>query len=168
MAQIQADDFQILLGVEADLAAEPGQGDEAAVDVRDGGQHGGVVRLEAAAVHHVQAAGVAVVAVEYAHGNPQHHAAGNGGHQGILHHVVIRQKGGKVDEYGAAHGAQDGNDGVKFSHEFQRENQDRNVHEQVRHADGEAGEVVEHHGNAREPAGEELVRHQKGIDADGI
>ena len=58
MAQIQADDFQILFGVEADLAAEPGQGDETAVDVRDGGQHGGVVRLEPAAVHHVQAAGL--------------------------------------------------------------------------------------------------------------
>ena len=51
LPQIQANNFQILLRVEPDLPLETGEGDKAAVDLVDGGQHGGVVRLQAAAVN---------------------------------------------------------------------------------------------------------------------
>ena len=58
LAQVEADDLQVFLGVEADLTGKAGEGDEAAVDLGDGGQHGGVVALQAAAVDHVHAAGL--------------------------------------------------------------------------------------------------------------
>lgn len=118
--------------------------------------------------HHIQSTGVAVVAVEETHGKAQHHAAGNSCHQRLFHHIVVCQERCQVNENGAAHGTQNGNEGVEFSHEFQGKKKDRNVHKQVRHADGEACEVVEHHGYTSKPAGKELVRHQEGIDAYGV
>ena len=57
LSKIGADDFQVFLGVEADFAGEPGQGNETAVNFRDRCQHFGVVHLQAAAVDHIDAAG---------------------------------------------------------------------------------------------------------------
>ena len=58
LIQIGVDDGEVFVGIEADLAGKTCQSDKTAVDLRDGGEHRGVVGLQAAAVDDVDAAGV--------------------------------------------------------------------------------------------------------------
>lgn len=117
---------------------------------------------------HVQAAGIAVVAVQDAHGNTEDNAAGDGGNHGVLDNFHIRQRRGEVDEQGNENRSQNGDGSVEFSDEFQGKRQDRDIQHQVRQADGNAGQVVNDHGDTGQAAGEEFVRYIKGIDAYGI
>ena len=73
-----------------------------------------------------------------------------------------------VGFFAAYYGPEDRDDGVKFPHEFQGETEDWEVQDKVRDADRNAGQVVYNHGDTCQPASQELVRDEEGIDADGI
>ena len=82
--------------------------------------------------------------------------------------MVVSQEGREVDEKGKENGPEDRDDGVKFPHEFQGKTEDWEVQDKVRDADRNAGQVVYNHGDTCQPASQELVRDEEGIDADGI
>ena len=116
----------------------------------------------------VEAAGIAVVTVKDTHGDAQDDTAGDGSDDRVLDDVVVSQEGREVDEKGKENGPEDRDDGVKFPHEFQGETEDWEVQDKVRDADRNAGQVVYNHGDTCQPASQELVRDEEGIDADGI
>ena len=116
----------------------------------------------------VEAAGVAVVTVKDTHGDAQDDTAGDGSDDRVLDDVVVSQEGREVDEKGKENGPEDRDDGVKFPHEFQGKTEDWEVQDKVRDADRNAGQVVYNHGDTCQPASQELVRDEEGIDADGI
>ena len=116
----------------------------------------------------VEAAGIAVVTVKDTHGDAQDDTAGDGSDDRVLDDVVVSQEGREVDEKGKENSPEDRDDGVKFPHEFQGETEDWEVQDKVRDADRNAGQVVYNHGDTCQPASQELVRDEEGIDADGI
>lgn len=117
---------------------------------------------------YVQTAGIAVISVKNAHGNAEDNAAGDGGNHGVLDDFHLCQRGRKIDEQGNENRPQNRDGSIEFSDEFQGKGQDRDIQHQVRQADGNAGQVVNDHGDTGQAAGEEFVRHIKGIDAYGI
>ena len=116
----------------------------------------------------VEAAGVAVVAVEEPHAKTKDDAACDGGDEWLFHGGHGGKRCGEVDEDGAEHGAYDGDQGVEFSHEFQGKKKDRDIQDEVCDTDGEARQVVQDHRDAGEPTCEEVVGDIEGIDADGV
>ena len=117
---------------------------------------------------HVEAAAVGIVAVQDAAAHAEEHAAGDGRHQRILHALPVGEERREVDEDGNGDGADDGDHRVEPSHEPQGKQQDRDIQQDIREPDGQPREVVHDHGDAREAPRDEVVRHKKEIDAEGI
>ena len=138
------------------------------VDTKDDVSYFQIVEFLEDCADYVKSAGIGVVSIEESHGKAQYDTAGNGGNQGIFHDLIIGHKTGEIDEYRAEDGAQNGNQGVQFSHVFQGEDEDRDIENEVGDTDGETGHVVQNHGDTGEASREELVGNQKGIDAYGI
>ena len=116
----------------------------------------------------IEAAGVAVVAVEEPHAKAKDDAAGDGRDERLFHGGHGGKRCGEVDEDGAEHGAYDGDQGIEFPHELQGKKKDRDVQDEVCDTDGKARQVVQDHRDAGEPACEKVMGDIEGIDADGV